>query len=112
MAWTALRPSSGQEPWADLPRVSSVIHKVALVRGHHLQARRFADNRQVGPQPARGQGARTGLALLLIHQPGEDDFGCRRPLRALRQFAQRREHGGHRTFGVAGAAAEEAPVPG
>ena len=30
MAWIALRPSSGQEPCADLPRVSNSSHKVPL----------------------------------------------------------------------------------
>ena len=78
-----------------------------FVRRHHLQARRFAHNRQVGPEATGHQGARTRLAVLLIHQPGEDDLRVRRPRPVLRQLAQRRQHGRHRTLGVAGAPAKQ-----
>jgi len=79
----------------------------ALVRGCRPQTGGLAHQRQVGPPAARHQRARPGLVVLFIHQPRKNNFRRRGTLPALRQLAERHEHGGRRAFGIAGATAKE-----
>ena len=84
--------------------------QTAFVRSDYLAARRLTDDREIRLDAAGRQRARAGLSILFVHQTGEDNFGFGGPPLGLRKFAERSEHRGNGTFGVARPTSEEASV--
>ena len=85
--------------------------QVALVRGDDLQPRRFADDGEIGLEPAFGQETRAALAALFIHQRDETNLRVGWPTLCRGKFDQRRKEYGDAALGVASAAALNPAVP-
>ena len=63
--------------------------EVAFVGGDDFQLRGLADDGQIRFQTRFSEGARTSLAILLVNQPQENNFGIVGPTPAMvREFAE------------------------